>query len=244
MQATSTKRTPPFLQGMKDGIPIALGYFTVSVSLGIALRAAGLSALQAGIMSATNMTSAGEFAATTVIAAGSGYFLMAMMQLLINARYLLMSCALSQRLDPQLSLGKRLLLGLTVTDEIFALSISLPNDRLDPMYSLGALAVACPGWTFGTVFGVLLGDFLPERLVSALSVALFGMLIAVFIPPTKKSKAVRNTVVISLIVSFVFPYIPLLSKISDGAKLLGLTIVISLVAAILAPVADDKEEDY
>jgi len=228
-----------FRRGLKDGIPIALGYFTVSVSLGITMQGAGLSPVQGGLMSLTNMTSAGQFAGMTLIASGSSYLLMAIMQLVINARYLLMSCALSQRLDPNLSLGKRMLLGLTVTDEIFGISIAAPGDRLDPSYSLGAFCLACPGWTLGTVCGAVMGNILPQRVVSALSVALFGMLIAVFIPPTKKDSTVRIAVLCAMGLSVLCTYAPLLSGISSGARLMLLTIGISLGAAWLFPVKEE-----
>lgn len=232
----------PFRQGMHDGIPIALGYFTVSVSLGIAMQAAGITAVQAGLMSLTNMTSAGQFAASTLIASGSSYFLMAIMQLVINARYLLMSCALSQRLDPQLSLGKRMLLGITVTDEIFGISIVAPGDYLDPRYSLGAFCVACPGWTLGSVCGAVMGNILPARLVSALGVALFGMLIAVFLPPCKRDKAVAGAVLTAMLLSMLCTHLPPLSGLSSGARLILLTVVISLAAALLFPVKEDKAD--
>lgn len=237
------KETPfGFRRGLKDGIPIGLGYFTVSVSLGIAMQGVGISPFQGGLMSFTNMTSAGQFAGMTIIAGGSTYLLMAIMQLVINARYLLMSCALSQRLDPELSLGKRMLLGITVTDEIFGISIAAPGERLDPMYSFGAFCVACPGWTLGTVCGAVMGDILPARLVSALSVALFGMLIAVFIPPTKKDKAVMGAVLCAILLSTLFTYAPLLSSLSAGARLMLLTVGISLGAAILFPVKEEHAD--
>lgn len=237
------KETPfGFRRGLKDGIPIGLGYFTVSVSLGITMQGVGISPFEGGLMSFTNMTSAGQFAGMTIIAGGSTYLFMAIMQLVINARYLLMSCALSQRLDPELSLGRRMLLGVTVTDEIFGISIAAPGERLDPLYSFGAFCVACPGWTLGTVCGAVMGDILPARLVSALSVALFGMLIAVFIPPTKKDKAVMGAVLCAMGLSALFTYLPLLSGIRSDAKLMLLTVGISLGAAILFPVKEEHAD--
>jgi len=232
-----------FRRGLKDGIPIALGYFTVAVSLGIAARNAGITAIEGGIMSLTNMTSAGEFAGMTVIAAGSSYLVMAMLQLVINARYLLMSCSLSQRLDERLSIPKRLLLGLTITDEIFGISIRVEGERLDPLYSLGAFCVACPGWTLGTVCGAVMGNILPERVVTALSVALFGMLIAVFIPPTKKDKVVAGAVALSVILSYLFTKLPLFSQISEGVKLILLTVLIAGAAAVLFPVKEEEKNE-
>ncbi len=237
------KRSEWFRLGMRDGIPIALGYFTVSVSLGIALGNAGISAFQGGLMSFTNMTSAGQFAATSVITAASSYLVMALLQLVINARYLLMSCALSQRLEASTSIPMRLLFGITVTDEIFGISIARPEPYLDPLYSLGAFAVACPGWTLGTVTGAVMGDVLPARVVSALSVALFGMLIAVFIPPTKKNKVVAGTVILGMTLSFAFTKIPLLSSISGGMKIILLTVLIAGGAAVLFPVKEEVQEN-
>jgi predicted branched-subunit amino acid permease len=220
-----------------------LGYFTVAVSLGIAARNAGITAIEGGIMSLTNMTSAGEFAGMTVIAAGSSYLVMAMLQLVINARYLLMSCSLSQRLDERLSIPKRFLLGLTITDEIFGISIRVEGERLDPMYSLGAFCVACPGWTLGTVCGAVMGNILPERVVTALSVALFGMLIAVFVPPTKKDKVVAGAVALSMILSYLFTKLPLFSRISGGVKLILLTVLIAGAAAVLFPVKEEGKDE-
>lgn len=229
-----------FRRGMRDGIPIALGYFTGSISLGIIARNVGITAFQGGLMSFTNMTSAGQFAGMTVIAAGSSYFVMAMMELVLNARYLLMSCALTQRLDSRVSIPMRLLLGVTITDEIFGISIATKEETLNPMYSIGAFAVACPGWTFGTVCGVIMGEILPERVVSALSVALFGMLIAVFIPATKKDRAVAGAVCLAMLLSALFYYVPLLSKISEGVRIILLTLFIAGGAAVLFPVKEEE----
>lgn len=228
-----------FRAGMHDGIPIALGYFTVSVSLGIAARNAGLTPFQGGLMSLTNMTSAGQFAGMTLIAAASGYLMMALMQLVINARYLLMSCSLSQRLDASVSLPRRLLLGLCVTDEIFGISIAQGGSTLDPRYSLGAFTVACPGWTLGTVCGAVMGNVLPERLVSALSVALFGMLIAVFVPPCQKNRVVAGAVLCGMGCSLLCSLLPVLRGLSEGTRLMVLTVVISLLAARLFPIREE-----
>lgn len=231
-----------FCRGMRDGIPIALGYFTVSISLGIVARNVGITPFQGGLMSFTNMTSAGQFAGITVIAAGSSYLIMAVMELVLNARYLLMSCALTQRLDPKVSTPMRLLLGVTITDEIFGISIAVREEILDPMYSIGAFAVACPGWTLGTVCGVVMGELLPGRVVSALSVALFAMLIAVFIPAVKKDRVVAGTVCLAMLLSAFFYYVPLLSSLSGGVRIILLTVLIAGVAAVLFPVKELDED--
>lgn len=149
-----------FQKGLKDGIPIALGYFAVSFTLGITAKNAGFTALQAMLASFTLNASAGEFAGFTLIAAGAGYLEIAIMEFVANARYLLMSCALSQKLSPDTPLWQRLLIGYDVTDEIFGISISVPG-RLNPYYTFGAIAIAVPGWSVGTYLGVLMGNILP-----------------------------------------------------------------------------------
>ena len=156
-----------YLKGMRDGIPIMLGYFAVSIALGIAARNAGLSALQAALASLTNNASAGEYVGFTLIAAGASYTEMFVMEAVANARYLLMSTALSQRLSASVSLVQRLLLGFMVTDEIFGVSISVEG-HVRPVYPYGLFTVATLGWTVGTFLGVVLGNVLPLRVVRAL----------------------------------------------------------------------------
>lgn len=228
-----------FAKGIRDGVPIALGYFAVSFSLGIAARSAGFSAFQALLMSLFNNASAGEFAAFTLIGAGAGYLEVALMTLVTNARYLLMSCALSQKLASALPLHHRMLIGFDVTDEIFGVSIAYPG-KLNPMYSYGVFLLALPGWALGTYFGVLMGNILPVRLVSALSVALFGMFIAVFMPPARKEKVIGALVVIAMFLSWVFATVDFFSFMSEGARVIFLTVAISAVAAAAFPVKDEE----
>lgn len=228
-----------FAKGIRDGIPIALGYFAVSFSLGIAARSAGFTAFQSLLMSLFNNASAGEFAAFTLIAAGAGYVEVALMTLVTNARYLLMSCALSQKLAPSVPLRSRMLIGFDVTDEIFGVSIAYPG-KLNPWYTYGVMLVALPGWAVGTYFGVLMGNILPLRLVSALSVALYGMFIAVFMPPTRKDKVIAMLVVASMFLSWAFSAIELFSFMSEGARVIFLTVAISAAAAWLFPVKDEE----
>lgn len=228
-------------QGLRDGVPIALGYFAVSFSFGIVARNAGLTAAQAGVMSATNMTSAGQFAALGLIGSGAGLLLTALSQLVINMRYALMSAALSQKLPPGASTLHRLLLAFCVTDEIFGLSALRPG-RLDPRYSYGLMTVAVPGWTLGTCAGVLSGDLLPERLLSALGIAIYGMFIAVVVPPARRDRRIAAVVVVSMAASLLAAYLPMLSGASDGAKVIGLTLLIAGVAAFLDPHAGQVEK--
>lgn len=228
-------------KGLRDGVPICLGYFAVAFSLGIAARSAGFTAFQSMLMSLFNNASAGEFAAFTLIGAGAGYFEVALMTLVTNARYLLMSCALSQKLDPSLPLHHRMLIGFDVTDEIFGVSIAYPG-KLNPFYSYGVVLLALPGWAVGTYFGVLMGNILPLRLVSALSVALYGMFIAVFMPPARQNKVIAALVVISMGLSWLFATVQLFHFMSEGIRIIVLTVLISAAAALLFPVKEEVQE--
>lgn len=231
-----------FKRGLKDGIPIGLGYFAVAFTLGIAAKNAGLSALQATIMSLTNNTSAGEFAALGIMSAGAPYIEMAISQAIINLRYLLMSCSLSQKLDPSFSLLHRFLVGYGVTDEIFGVSIGIPG-RLNPFYTYGAICVAAPGWALGTCLGVVMGSVLPDRAVRALSVALYGMFLAVVIPPARTSKILAGVVAGSMALSFLFNRLPYFHFISSGMKIIILTVVIAGAAAILFPIKEELSDE-
>ena len=192
-----------FLKGMKAGIPIAMGYFAVAIALGIAAVRAGVGAFAAAFASLLNNASAGEYIAFTLIAAGATYLEVAVMEAVANARYLLMSASLSQKLKSGVPFWQRLLLGFTVTDEIFGVSIGLPVP-LDPFFTYGTFCVATLGWTSGTFVGVVLGDVLPLPIISALSVGLYGMFISIFIPEARKNRVVLGLVAVSFAASFAF----------------------------------------
>ena len=228
-----------FVQGLKAGVPIGLGYFAVAFTLGIAARSAGFTALQAAFTSFLINASAGEFVGFSLIAAGAGYLEVAIMELVANARYLLMSFSLSQKLRPETGILHRLILGWYVTDEVFGVAISVPG-YLNPWYSYGAIALACPGWASGTFLGVVMGNVLPSSVVSALSVGLYGMFMAIFVPPAKESRVVRALVLVSMGLSFAFARIPLFDGISSGIKTIVLTVAISAAAAVLAPIREVK----
>ena len=230
-----------YLRGLKAGIPIGLGYLAVAFTLGIAARSAGLTAFQATLTSFLINASAGEFVGFTLIAAGASYLEVAVMELVANARYLLMSFSLSQRLSPKTGLIHRLLIGWYVTDEVFGVSVPAPAP-LNPFYTYGAITLACPGWAAGTCLGVIMGNILPTSLVSALSVGLYGMFIAIFVPPARQSRTVRRIVIISMALSFAFARIPVFAGISQGIKTIILTVVISGAAAILAPIREAKRD--
>ncbi len=235
-----TRKKYWFEKGIKDGVPIFLGYLAVSFTLGIAAKNYGLDAIEGTIMSLSNNTSAGEFAALGLIASGVTFKEMAITQAIINLRYLLMSFALSQKLETSTSLLQRLVLAFDVTDEIFGLSISVAG-RLNPYYTYGLIVVSMPGWALGTMLGIFSGSILPAKLLSALSVALYGMFIAVIIPPTKKTKILGGIVIVSMIGSTIFTYTPVLNRISGGFRIIILTIVIASLAAWLFPIEQKKE---
>ncbi len=234
-------RTEWFLKGMKHGIPIASGYFAVSIALGIAARNAGMTAVQASLASLLITASAGEYVGFTLIAAQAGYAEVIIMEAVANARYLLMSSALSQKLSRKTTLAERLLLGAGVTDEIFGISVAVPG-KLEPCYTYGAMAVAIPGWTIGTFLGVAIGNILPAMVVSALGVSLYGMFIAIFIPPAKNNKIIAGLILLSFLTSYILNTVTLFDGISSGIKTIVLTVVISLSAAILFPVKEQEAE--
>ena len=226
---------------MRDAIPIALGYLAVSFTLGIAAKNAGFTPFQAFLVSFTNNASAGEFAGFTLIAAGGGYLEVAILILITNARYLLMSCALSQKLPPDTPMIQRLLLSYDVTDELFGISVAVPG-KLNPYYSFGAYTVALPGWAFGTLFGTLMGSILPANIISALSVGLYGMFLAIIIPPSRKNKILAGVVLISMGASFAFTKLPVVHTLSTGTRTILLTILIAGGAAILFPINEEDDD--
>lgn len=227
-----------FVSGFRDGIPIALGYLAVSFGLGISCRAASLTPFQGFLLSLLNNASAGEYGGITIMAADEGFLVMAAMMLVINARYLLMSCALSQHLSPNTPLGFRLLIGFDMTDELFGIAIAQPG-YLNVWYFIGAMCAAIPGWSFGTLLGVLCGNLMPQWAASGFSVMLFGMFLAIIIPEGRKNRVVLGFIGVSFLLSYAAAKLPLVCQLSDGMRILLLTVAISATAAILFP---HKEE--
>ena len=223
-----------FYEGLRDGIPIGLGYFAVAFSLGIAYRNAGITAFQGFLTSITNATSAGQFAAVSIIAGNASYFEMALTTLIINARYFLMSAALSQKLSPKMPFFHRFLFGAVVTDELFGINIGRPG-YLNPYYYYGAALAAVPSWATGTAVGIIAGNMLPQRIVGALVVALYGMFLAVIIPPARKYKIIFALVLCSFIASLVANVWAPLAALSGGTRIIVLTVTISAIAAWFFP---------
>ena len=231
-----------FRKGMKDGVPIALGYFAVSFTFGMMAVAGGLSIWPAVLISLTNLTSAGQFAGLDIIFSGGSMWEMAMTQLIINLRYCLMSFSLSQKFRREESGIMKYIAAFGVTDEIFGVAVSEPG-KLNPFYNYGMMTVAIPGWSLGTFFGVIMGNILPANIVSALSVGLYGMFLAIIIPPARKSKVIAALVTISMVSSYIFSRLPVISNISSGIRTIILTVVIAGIAAVLFPVKEEDEHE-
>lgn len=229
-----------FVEGVRDGIPIGLGYFAVAFSLGIIARQAGLNPIQGFINSMLNHASAGEYAVYSIVKEGATYVEMAIMTLIVNARYLLMSTALSQKFDSKTSILHRVLVAFGVTDELFAITIKRPG-VIAPLYNYGAFAIATLCWSLGTAFGIVAGELMPIRAVSALSVALYGMFLACIMPEARKHRIVAVLIIISFVLSYIAARLPMLSNVSSGTKTIILTVVIASAAAIAFP---RPEEEY
>ena len=228
-----------FRKGLRDGIPIGLGYFAVSFTFGIAAVSGGLSIWQATLISLTNLTSAGQFAGIGIIFAGGSMWELALTQLIINLRYSLMSFSLAQKFARDVAFAHRFGVAFGVTDEIFAISAALPG-KLHPYYSYGAMCVAIPGWTFGTLFGAAFGSILPDFIMSALSVAIYGMFLAIIIPPAKKHRPVLAVVLAAMAISCLFAYVPVLKQVSSGFVIIITTVLVAGAAAYFAPVKEEE----
>ena len=228
-----------FRKGFRAGIPICMGYFAVAFAMGITARNAGMNALQSGVMSLTMLASAGEFAAISLISSHAGILEIITTTLIVNLRYFLMGCALSQKVDEKTSIAHRLLLSYCITDELFGISTAVEG-KLNPFYTYGATGISAFGWTAGTVLGVLMGNILPHWLVNALSVALYGMFLAVIIPASKKNHFIGILVILSMLCSLAFSLIPVLRDISSGFRVIILTLLIAGTAAWIRPVRDEN----
>ena len=220
-------------------MPVCVGYFSVSFGFGAMAVAKGLSLWEAILISLTNLTSAGQFAGLTVIAAGATMLEMVLTQLVINSRYALMSLALGQRLGPNVGAGKRLAVAFFNTDEIFALGMA-KGRALTPLFFLGAGVIAAIGWTAGTAMGAVAGSLLPESVRMALGVLLYGMFIAIVAPQAKAEKPILICVLLALLFSCLFNWMPLLNQVSAGLAIVICTVVAASICALLFPVREEE----
>lgn len=232
-------RRESFQQGIKHGVPIALGYFAVSFTFGMMAVSSGISIWEAVLISVTNVTSAGQFAGLSIITASGSYIEVVLTQLVINLRYSLMSFSMSQKMRRDESWLHRYLVAYGMTDEIFGISASQPG-KVSAFYNYGAMCVAIPGWVLGTFLGAVSGNLLPEFIVSALSIAIYGMFLAIIIPPAKKNRTVLFVVVAAMLVSTLFTVLPGLKQVSAGFVIIITTVLVAGVAAFLRPVAEEE----
>ena len=226
--------------GVQAGLPVGMGYFSVSFGFGAMAVAQGLKALDATLISLTNLTSAGQFAGLTLIVAAATLWEMVLTQLVINSRYALMSLALSQRMGQKIGLLPRLCIAFINTDEVFALAMAREQALTVPfLYGLGLLPII--GWVSGTLFGALAGSILPQSIRTALGVMLYGMFVAIVIPPAKKERSVAIAALLALVLSSLFTWVPALAKAPKGTPIVICTVAAAAVCAWLFPVANEEE---
>lgn len=230
-----------FLAGMKAGMPVCVGYFSVSFGFGAMAIAQGLSVWNAILISATNLTSAGQFAGLTVIATGAAIIEMILTQLVINSRYALMSLALGQKFGPSVGTGRRLACAFFNTDEVFALGMAREG-KLTASFFVGAGTVAAIGWTCGTAVGALAGSLLPLSVRAALGVLLYGMFIAIVVPQAREEKPILLSVVLALVLSCLFAWVPGLKEVSAGLAIVICTVAAAAICALVCPIDQEVQE--
>jgi len=231
-----------FMLGVRNGIPICLGYFSVSLAFGVTAVLSGLPAWAAVVISVTNLTSAGQFAGANLIVSGGTYVELAVSMLIINIRYFLMSLSLSQKVEEKMTLGQRLGVSFGITDEIFAVAIQQPRP-LSASYMAGLIATPILGWSGGTLVGAVATSVLPGIISNALGIALYGMFIAIIIPPAREKKSILFAVILAAILSSAFYYLPVLKVVSSGWSIILVTLVVSAAAALLFPIKPEGEEE-
>lgn len=221
-------------------MPIGLGYFAVSFAFGLFAANGGLSALTTTAVSLTNLTSAGQFAGVQLIFLHRSFFEIALTTLLINLRYMLMSLSLSQKVDPDMGIIKRLLISYGITDEIYAVAIS-QKGQLTARYLMTLMILPVAGWTLGTLSGALVGHVLPEGLQSALGIALYAMFVAIVMPPLRQSRPIALVVLAAALISTLIHFMPLLSIFRGGWQIILATLAAAALGAVIAPVQHKGE---
>lgn len=240
---TMKPKNSTYIKGVLDGLPIALGYLSVSFSLGIQAAAQGIPVLWVLLISMTNLTSAGEAAGIGIIVHGGSLIEMAATELMINSRYFLMSLSLSQKLSKKFTLPHRLAASFGITDEIFAVAASQPG-TLIPRYMYGLITLPYIGWALGTFLGAAAGNILPDIVSNALGIALYGMFVAIVVPPARKNPRLLAVVLPAIAISCVIRYVPVISGvISDGFAIIISTVAAALIGAVFFPVAPEDPAD-
>ena len=229
-----------FINGIKDGIPICLGYFSVSMAFGLTAVLSGFPVWAAILMSFTNLTSAGQFAGVNIVLAGGRLIELAITTLIINMRYFLMSLSVSQKVDASMKVWQRFLLSFGITDEIFAVSMRRERTLTAP-YLAGLIFTPVVGWTAGTAAGAVATSVMPAALSSAMGIALYGMFIAIIVPPTREKKSVLVAVLVSVAASVAFAVMPLLKNLSGGWTVIIIAVVVSAFCATVFPLGEVQE---
>ena len=225
-------------EGIRDGMPICLGYISVSMAFGLTAVKAGMPIWAAVLMSLTNLTSAGQFAGNNLLLAHGSYLELMLTTFIINIRYFLMSLSVSQKVDKDFGTKERLIASFGVTDEVFAVSMQR-NGELSFSYMVGLIATPILGWTGGTLIGAVATSLLPAALTDAMGIALYGMFIAIIVPPAREQKSVMAAVILAILASYAFTYVPVLSTLSGGWSVIIITVVVSALAAWLFPIKEE-----
>lgn len=231
-----------FIQGVKDGGAIGIGYLSVSFTFGLEAASSGLLWWEALLVSMMNLTSAGQFAGITIMAAAGTYIEMALSQFVINLRYALMSISLSQKVSPEFGSGKKMLLGFAVTDEIFAVAMSRQGE-VSSKYFAGLAVLPYLGWTSGTLAGAVCGNILPDTVTDALGLAIYGMFIAIIIPAMKKDSRILKITLLAVVFSFAMYYLPGLKMISSGFAVIICAVLASAAGAACFPMEEEMQEE-
>ncbi len=230
-----------FKMGLYNGIPIGLGYLSVAFAFGIFATNSGLGILESVFISMFNVTSAGQLAAVPIISSGGSVFELFLTEVVINSRYSLMSVSLSQKFGDSVRLRDRLIFGFMNTDEVFAVAVSKPAS-VSRKYMYGLIIAPFVGWTVGTLFGAVAGNILPDVLVSSLGIAIYGMFIAILMPEVRREKSTMLAVIAATALSCLFFYLPQLSKIQGGFVIIIVSVLTSLVFALIRPIDNEEEE--
>ena len=226
-------------QGIRDGIPICLGYISVSMAFGLTAVKSGIPIWAAVLMSLTNLTSAGQFAGANLLVAQGGYIELAITTFIINIRYFLMSLSVSQKVEEQFGTKERLLASFGITDEVFAVSMQRRSALSFP-YMIGLISTPIFGWSLGTLLGAVATSLLPESLSDAMGIALYGMFIAIIVPPAREHKNVLFAVVLAIVASYAFECLPMLSNLSGGWSVIFITIGVSALSAYFFPISEER----
>lgn len=226
-------------EGIRDGMPICLGYLSVSMAFGLTAVKAGIPIWAAFMISLTNLTSAGQFAGTTLLVAQASYMELMITTFIINIRYFLMSLSISQKVDKNFKTKERLISSFGVTDEVFAVSMQRRKE-ISFSYMLGLIIPPIIGWSMGTLIGAVATSLLPEALTDAMGIMLYGMFIAIIVPPAREHRSVLVAVIMAIAASYAFAYIPILKQVSSGWSIIIVTVVVSGIAACLFPVEETE----